>query len=191
MRKAVQAVVAIEGPVHIDVVQQRFRAAWHIGQFGSHIRARLDSAIRMSGVVRDGEFLHAFDRGDVRVRTPSEDCRRAVEQVHASELELAIVNLMRDTGGITSDDATMHVARLCGWKRTGSEIRSRLGTMFERLVANGALDRNGAERSCRRIADTTMGQGHREHGRRSRRSRSSWSNTVSETCAITTRLTVG
>ena len=145
MRRAIQTIVAVEGPVHIEVVRQRFRDSWNIGQIGSRIRARLDSAVRRSGVVRDGEFLQALDHGEICVRTPTDDCRRAVEQVHSAELELAIVNLIRDTGGITSDDATMHVARLYGWNRTGSEIRSRLGTTLEKLVANGALLRNGGE----------------------------------------------
>lgn len=103
------------------------------------------TAVRLSGVVPDGDFLHALDRGEIRVRTPTEECRRAVEHVHSSELELALVNLVRDAGSITSDEATVHVARLYGWTRTGPEIRSRLGATLEKLIANGALDRNGAE----------------------------------------------
>ena len=145
MRKAIQTIVDVEGPVHIEVVRQRFREAWYIGQIGSRIRARLDSAIRTSGVVRDGDFLQALSPGEARVQTPTENCRRAVEQVHSSELELALVNLVRDAHGVTPAEATVHVARLYGWNRTGPEIRSRLGTTLEKLVADGTLERNGAE----------------------------------------------
>ncbi|MDN5852568.1 MAG: DUF3320 domain-containing protein [Actinomycetia bacterium] len=139
MRTAVQEIVSVEGPVHIEVVRQRLRDRWRIGQIGSRIRARLDSAICTSGVARDGEFLHVKDRPAIRVRTPVGDCSRTVEQIHGSELELAIVNLVRDAGSITADDATVNVARLYGWARVGSEIRSTLDATTEKLLADGRL----------------------------------------------------
>lgn len=147
MRTAVQEIVTVEGPVHIDVVRQRLRDRWRIGQIGSRIRARLDSAIRTSGVVRDGEYLHVKDRSAVSVRTPVDGCQRSVEQIHGSELELAVVNLIRDAGGITADEATTHVTRLYGWARVGSEIRSTLGATVEKLLADDRLVRVGGELS--------------------------------------------
>ncbi|MDN5856723.1 MAG: DUF3320 domain-containing protein, partial [Actinomycetia bacterium] len=141
MRTAVREIVAVEGPVHIDVVRQRLREGWRIGQIGSRIRTRLDSAIRTSGVVRDGEFLHAHEGPPVRVRTPTEDCDRSVKQIHGSELALAVANMIRDAGTITAEDATTHVARLYGWARGGADIRSTLGATVEALLTDGRLIR--------------------------------------------------
>jgi hypothetical protein len=68
-----------------------------------------------------------------------------VDQVHSAELELAIVNLVRDAGGIAWDDATVHVARLYGWTRRGPDISRRLGATLDHLVAAGQLARIGDE----------------------------------------------
>ena len=141
MRRAVQEIVDVEGPVHIDVVRQRLRDAWNIGQIGSRIRARLDSAVRASGVHRDGDFLFTLDRLDPRVRTPVEGCRRAVQEIPGAELELALVNLVRDARRISQDDATVHVARLYGWNRRGPDITRRFATIIAQLVADGRLAR--------------------------------------------------
>ncbi len=37
------------------------------------------------------------------VRTPVEDCLRKMDQVHDSELAIAVVNLVRDAGGVDLD----------------------------------------------------------------------------------------
>lgn len=133
--------------MHIDVVRQRLRDRWRIGQIGSRIRTRLGSAIRRSGFVQDGEFLHAHEGPPVRVRTPTEDCDRSVKQIHGSELALAVANMVPDAGTITAEHATTHVARLYGWARGGADIRSTLGATVEALLTDGRLIRVGGELS--------------------------------------------
>ncbi|SHK25733.1 Part of AAA domain-containing protein [Pseudonocardia thermophila] len=148
MRKAVVEIVSVEGPVHIDVVRQRLRERWRIGQIGSRIRERLDSAIRMSGVVREGDFLHEYGNGTVRVRTPVEDCRRPVDHVHPTELALALENLVRDAGAISEADAMVNVARIFGWGRIGAGIQARLTSIVDTLVEQGRLRRAEGELSA-------------------------------------------
>jgi len=148
MRTAVEQIVATEGPVHIEVVHQRFRQAWNIGQIGSRIRANIESAVvRSAQVSRIGDFLHVTGVGVHVVRTPVDGCRRTVEQVHGSELEAALVNLVRDAGGIALDDITVHAAKLYGWGRRGPDITRRLDATLESLVSSGRLRRTGDELS--------------------------------------------
>jgi hypothetical protein len=146
MRGAIALIVATEAPVHIDVVHQRFRQAWNIGQIGSRIRANIDAAVRAAvDVSRDGDFLYAGDATTVVVRTPVDDCRRMVDQIHSSELESALLNLVRDAGGIAWDDLTVHAARLYGWTRRGPDISRRLGDTLDHLVGSDRLSRAGNE----------------------------------------------
>ncbi len=134
-----QAVVAAEEPVHLAVLHQRLRDAWDIGRVSPPIRENIDTAIQAAGVLRDGDFLRLTDPPPATVRTPTEACRRDVEHVHGQELSLALVNLVRDTGGITQDELTAAVARLYGWTRRGPDITARLHALIDRLLANGTL----------------------------------------------------
>ena len=139
MAAGIRAVVMTEAPVHIAVLQQRLRDAWDIGRIGARIRDNIDAAIRIAGVLRDGEFLTLTSAPPATVRTPTDACRREVEHVHDNELTLALTNLVRDTGGITHDELTIRVARLYGWTRRGPDISTRLHTLIARLAANGTL----------------------------------------------------
>ena len=129
-------------PVHIAVLQQRLRDAWDIGRIGARIRDNIDAAIRISGVLRDGEFLTLSSAPLATVRTPTDACRREVEHVHDNELTLALTNLARDAGEITHDELTTRAARLYGWTRRGPDISTRLHTLIARLITNGTLTSN-------------------------------------------------
>jgi hypothetical protein len=139
MAAGIRAVVMIEAPVHIAVLQQRLRGAWDIGRIGARIRENFDAAIRVAGVLRDGEFLTLTGAAVTTVRTPTDACRREVEHVHDQELSLALANLVRDAGGITHDELIVRAARLYGWTRCGPDITARLHTLITRLLADGTL----------------------------------------------------
>jgi hypothetical protein len=139
MAAGIRAVVLTEAPVHTAVLQQRLRDAWDIGRIGPRIRDNIDAAIRAAGVLRDGEFLTLTSGPPAAVRTPTDTCRRDVEHVHDHELTLALANLVRDAGGITSDELTTRVARLYGWTRRGPDITTRLHNLIASLLNNGTL----------------------------------------------------
>jgi hypothetical protein len=139
MAADIRAVVMTEAPVHIAVLQQRLRSAWDIGRIGARIRENIDSAIRVAGVLHDGEFLTLTGAALTTVRTPTDACRREVEHVHDQELSLALANLVRDAGGITHDELMIRAARLYGWTRRGPDITARMHTLITRLLANGIL----------------------------------------------------
>ena len=142
MAPGIQAVVLTEQPVHIAVLHQRLRDAWNIGRIGSRIRENIDTAITVARVLRDGNFLTLTRPPLVTVRTPTESCRRDVEQVHDRELALALVNLVRDAGGITCDELSTRIARLYGWTRRGPDITTRMDTVISALLAAGTLTGN-------------------------------------------------
>ena len=139
MAAGIRAVVMTEAPVHAAVLQQRLRDAWDIGRIGARIRDNIDAAIRAAGVLRDGDFLTLTSPPPATVRTPTGTCRRDVEHVHDHELTLALASLVRDAGGITSDELTTRVARLYGWTRRGPDITTRLHNLIASLLDNGTL----------------------------------------------------
>ena len=139
MAPGVQAVVTAEEPVHLDVLYQRLRDGWDVGRISPRIRANIDVAIEAAGVLREGDFVILTRPPLVTVRTPTDDCRRDVEHVHEEELALALVSLVRDTGGISRDVLTTRIARLYGWSRRGPDITARMNALVDRLLADGTL----------------------------------------------------
>ncbi|WP_229070999.1 DUF3320 domain-containing protein [Actinoplanes sp. DH11] len=143
MKGGVAEIAAVEGPVHITVLHQRLRDSWDIGRIGARIRDNIDAAIREAGLERDGDFVRLPGTAITEVRSPVDECQRTVEQVHDDELVLALTNLVRDTGGVSRDELSAHVAKLYGWTRRGADIARRLERLIDRLVRSGALSGNG------------------------------------------------
>jgi hypothetical protein len=139
MEEAIVEITIAEGPVHIALVHQRLRDAWSIGRIGARIRDNIDAAIRHSDVYRDGDFLSLPNTPVTAVRGPTDECARPIDQVHDEELTLALVNLIRDAGGIGQDDLTIHVARIYGWTRRGRDITNRMLALITKLLSEGSL----------------------------------------------------
>ncbi|HKA95014.1 MAG TPA: DUF3320 domain-containing protein [Streptosporangiaceae bacterium] len=139
MTDGVRAVVSAEAPVHIGVLHQRLGDAWNIERIGSDVRGNIDAAIRLAGVIRDGDFLTLAGMPHPAVRTPTEACERTVEQVHERELALALAGLVRDAGGIGRDELIARAARLYGWSRPGPDVTDRMAAVISELRRDGIL----------------------------------------------------
>lgn len=137
MAPGVLRVIDLEGPIHVEVLDQRLRDAWGIGRIGAKIRANIDSAIRHAGVKREGSFLTLPGKSVVQVRTPSERTIRKAEQIHHQELAAAMLLLLAEMGSATGDQLIVSAARLFGWNRTGSNIQDRLEPIIQALVDSG------------------------------------------------------
>ena len=143
MMDGIRAVVDAEAPVHVGLVHQRLRSAWNIGRIGTHIRDNIDAAVRLAGVIRDGEFLTLADAPPPAVRTPTQTCERTAEQVHDHELALALVGLVCDARSISQDELTTRVARLYGWTQSTPDITSRVEALITDLRRDGTLADDG------------------------------------------------
>lgn len=141
MAEGVLRVVESEGPVHIEVLYQRLRDAWSIGRIGVKIRENIESAIRHSGVSRNGDFLTIPGTNVEHVRTPSASATRRVDQIHPAELGLAMRLLLTEMGSASSEQLTTATARLFGWARIGPDIQNRLESILGRLLESGRIRR--------------------------------------------------
>lgn len=142
MVQAMNDMANAEGPVHIDLIHQRVRAAWDIGRINYRVRDNIDAAIDLAQVTREGDFIDTPNRPVDRVRTPANDVARKVEQVHDAELRLAFTFLLRDVGATPRDDLVTAVARLFGWNRTGTDIGRRLNDALHALLNTGDITDN-------------------------------------------------
>lgn len=139
MVEPINALVATEGPIHIDLVLERLRDWWGIGRIGHNIRANIDRAIFQANVIRSGDFLTARDATVSEVRTPTSGCSRKVDQIHSDEIALAVVMLLRDVGAAGYAEVLQSVARLYGWARTGAVVDRRISGVIDDLIRDGDL----------------------------------------------------
>jgi hypothetical protein len=60
------------------------------------------------------------------------------------EMDVAILELVRENLGATLDEVALHVSRRLGFRTTSAQLRAALVGRTESLLARGALDlRNG------------------------------------------------
>jgi hypothetical protein len=157
LRSYVERVLAIEAPVHEDLLLRAVRDDWGIGRIGNLIRSNLDkalSAARVDGsrVTRDDFGFYRIEGRRLRiVRVPADKAStRTVGQVPPEELDLSISYVVRDAVAVESDQVSLAVARLFGWGRQGGDIRAAVASSIFRLVAAGVLNPSG---STLRLAD--------------------------------------
>jgi hypothetical protein len=135
----VKDVVAAEEPVHIETLMQRLRTAADIGRVGQRIRKTLETAISLSNVDFDGEYLSMDGSPPVVVRRPHPDFMRDVDRIHPLELKAAAMGVCRDSIAISKSDLVDAVSLVFGWRRKGDKIVSALNQIIDELMHAGEL----------------------------------------------------
>ncbi|GAA2145041.1 hypothetical protein GCM10009760_33250 [Kitasatospora kazusensis] len=143
LRRVLGQIIETEGPIHVDLLVQRVREAWQVGRAGSRIRENIEQVLRelvSSGAAkRAGEFLGSAEDREPTAREPVERCARKVSQVPGAERRLAVVELARESPGMTEDELMQQVREFFGWKRMGADIREALAGDIAELRATGLL----------------------------------------------------
>ena len=138
-------VVTVEGPVHKHEIVARIRTAWGLQRAGGRILAAVERAIevavRSGQIVREGDFL-SIPGTVVNVRDRSEvgtASLRWPERLPPSEIEAALITVIRGGMGATSDQAVTGTLRMLGFKSTSAQLRQLFEAGIGRLSAQGKV----------------------------------------------------
>jgi hypothetical protein len=150
MSEWVQEVVEVESPVHIDEVIRRIRDAAGLERAGEAIqhaiRQGVQHANKVGKILRDGDFLW-FQRihpVSVRNRANFPNPYKKLDLVHSAEIKVAIIQLVRESFGITRQEIGASVLRDMGFERTTDLMRERVDDLINELLAEDALsEQNG------------------------------------------------
>jgi hypothetical protein len=151
LRRMIEEVVTVEGPVAREVVLRRVREAWGIGRAGSRIRSSFDEAVKTlrsrGRIIESEKGVLTLDGANAeRVRVPDPDdpsTRRTIAEVPVTELRAAILGVVGDAMQAGRDELTFAVARLYGWNRRGSDIGAALERAVTYLLRMKRLVRDG------------------------------------------------
>jgi very-short-patch-repair endonuclease len=143
---AVEDVVRVEGPVHIDEVVRRIRTIWGLQRAGNRIREAIERGVqiaqRRQAVARDGEFLRLPD-APVVPRRRNGDPPARVELIADLELAAAVQHVLRVEFATPRPELIDAAARRVGIQATSSAVAARLGTVIDDEVRRGRLTLDG------------------------------------------------
>ena len=145
----VAEVVRVEGPVHESEVARRIAEALGLKRRAGRPREAIDRAVASAGesgaIRRRGAFLWPSDlhRPLPRDRGALPSSSRRLELVAPEELAAAVERIVSDAFGVAPDDLPAAVCRWLGFPRTTDEMKGRVASLIDDLLADGRLDRQG------------------------------------------------
>lgn len=145
----INAIVAVESPVHVDEIVVRLRTAWGLKRAGGRIQAAieraLETALKTEGMVMTDRFVSKAGV-PVIVRDRSEvqsDSLRKPEMLPPFEIEVAISDVVRKNFGARNDEIILAVSRSLGFKATSSQLREIIQARIEAMLQRAALSQQG------------------------------------------------
>ncbi len=145
----VKQIVSLEGPVHVDEVVVRLRAAWGLKRTGARIQAAVEraihAAIRFDGMIMTERFLSMADT-IVSIRDRGavvSDTLRKPDMLPPQEIDVAILDTLQKNYGAGLVEIAQYVARLLGFKATSPQLRDTIRVRIDDLLLRGLLQKNG------------------------------------------------
>lgn len=145
MGNIVFRIVAEEGPIHEDEVIVRVRDLWGLNRAGNRIQDAVTAAARSLLVSRrcsrESGFLYvAGNKIAIRNReSVSSPSLRKPEMISSMEIRTAILALIDTYHGGTRKEIPFAVARLLGFKTTGSQMKEMIEGEIKKLLKDGKL----------------------------------------------------
>ena len=143
---AVEDVVRVEGPVHVDEVVRRIRTIWGLQRAGNRIREAIERGVQIAlhrqAVAREGEFLRV-PHAPVIVRRRNGDPPARVELIADAELAEAVQLVLRTEFATPREELIDAAARRVGIQATSGAVAARLATVIDDEVRRGRLTLDG------------------------------------------------
>ncbi|MGE5507964.1 MAG: DUF3320 domain-containing protein [Chitinophagales bacterium] len=141
-----EAIVASEGPIHLELAVRRLVRIWGWEKAGARLaenaRYWFDLAAKQGRVKVRGHFLWPLKMDAVPVRVPDpEDAEsaRKIEHICPEEIQAALLLVAHHAVGIGVDSLVVEVARLFGFSRTGDKIRDAIVREYQALRTKGMI----------------------------------------------------
>lgn len=142
-----EAVVEVESPVHVDEVVNRVRDAWGLKRAGGRIQdaveMAVDVSVRAGRLFRDGDFLSVpgfSPRVRDRSQVASQSLRRC-DTLPPTEIELAVLDVVKANYGATDDQVCMAVSRALGFKSTSGQLRDLIAEVVASAIKKEWIER--------------------------------------------------
>lgn len=144
LTKQVEAIVAAEGPIHLELLAERLKEINGVERVGNkiqeNIRAAIGRAIKAGtvGLGNDG-FLRRPGSSPKHFRIQTDEVQRNLAWISPEELELAILYVVEDQFACQRGAITKAVAEVFGWARVPQGMVPMVDAAIDRLIREGRL----------------------------------------------------
>ena len=112
-------IVGTEGPVHVDLVYERIRAAWSVSRLTAKVKQLINTAIGLAvhdqRVKQRGDFLWPIGLAAPVVRAPQEgDKARSIETIAPEEIAEAAFLCVQEARSLSEADLISQTAKSAG-----------------------------------------------------------------------------
>ncbi len=142
----VAGVVAVEGPLHVEVALRRVAALTGTARLTGRVRAALadgiEEAVRRREIGRQGDFLWPdgrFDLDVVRSREKLPAAERQLELIPPQEIRLAITRVVDGALGIRREEIPAAAGALLGFRRISRPLAADFDRRIEGMVREKVL----------------------------------------------------
>jgi very-short-patch-repair endonuclease/uncharacterized protein (DUF1778 family) len=149
LSEIVKGLVEIEGPIHREEMM-RAAAEMYQGRVSTRLRDMLDRAVDQvieSGSVSIREpYLWPASARQIRIRHRGEPCPvTKAELIPPEEIEAAVRLVLRQQFGLKSEAAVESTARLMGYSRTGTKLKTAIEAAIQHLTEREEIKLDASE----------------------------------------------
>ncbi|HAM44385.1 MAG TPA: hypothetical protein DCM67_05110 [Propionibacteriaceae bacterium] len=151
LARTIAELVALEGPIHHEVLITRLKELHRVARAKSNVQANirrgLELALRWQSIEHTprSPFYRGTGAAPDRFRLPTEAITRGIDLIAPEELALAVLYLVDDQFGLAEEATPSGVARLFGVERLRAEAADLIRSVISDLVTAGKLRRSGTQ----------------------------------------------
>jgi len=138
--ESVNAIVDIEGPIHVKEVTNRVKDSCNIKRAGSNLKKTVNAAINEAenagDIIKIGDFLYDASNNNVMVRKRN---KPNIELISDEEISKSIELVLLHKDNVSTKQIAKEASRNFGFKSTSKKTASRINSVLDLMIANNKV----------------------------------------------------
>ena len=138
--KSINAIVDVEGPIHVSEVIKRVKDSCNIKRAGSTLKKTVNSAIRESensgDIIKIGDFLYDASNNNVVIRRRN---KPNIDLISDEEISKNIELVLLHKQNMTTKQIAKETSRNFGFKSTSKKTADRINGVLDLMIANNKV----------------------------------------------------
>ena len=138
--ESIDAIVDIEGPIHIKEVTNRVKDCCGIKRAGSNLKKTVDLAIKEAensgDIIKIGDFLYDASNNNVIIRKRN---KPNIELISDEEIAKSIELVLLHKNNVSTKQIAKEASRNFGFKSTSKKTANRINNVLDLMIANNRV----------------------------------------------------